>query len=105
MIDQRPLDAIKVEDHPEIELRKEGDLFHIWSYSGVGVGTHMVRERVHRVRTPTEAARDVVTAAPVSPQQRDALPSARRLGSRRCVRRAPCPGWGAHRIEIAATIA
>ena len=51
MIDQRPLDAIKVEDHPEIELRKEqGRSVPHLVIRGLGVATHMVRERVDRVR-------------------------------------------------------
>jgi hypothetical protein len=57
MIDQRPLDSIKVEDHPEIELRKEdGRTAPHLVIRGVGVATHIVREKVHHSATPTDAS-------------------------------------------------
>ena len=54
MIDQRPLDALEVEDHPEIELREveDGQALPHLVVGGVGVAAHVVGEKVEHSSCP-----------------------------------------------------
>jgi hypothetical protein len=59
MIDQHPLDALEVEDHPQIEGRQVeyGRAAPDLVVRGVGIATHLVGEKIHHRSASTAERR------------------------------------------------